>query len=190
VRILAGKVITTFSPFNLAAIPIFTLSHRHYVKMVFSTSSSADSAVAAVKSLGFISYCPSCLFRGKSRLVLCEKCPNCGHILQFAGPMYLGPLWDSTLVEKMLKLNAKRKYRLKKENEKMLSAMLEESAIHSIGYYDLHTFAKKLKGAILPIDEALGKIRKKGFKAQRTHFCPTAIRTDASHGEVLKILRG
>ncbi len=190
VRILAGKVITAFSPFNIAAIPIFTLSHRHYVKMVFSTASSADAAVAAVKSLGFISYCPSCLLREKSRLVLKEKCPHCGHILQFAGPMYLGPLWDSALLEKMLKLNAKRKYGLKKENEKMISTMLAESAIHSIGYYDLHAFAKKHKGAILPMEEALGKIRKAGFAAARTHFCPTAIRTDAPHEKVLRLLKG
>ena len=105
-----------------------------------------------------------------------------------AGPVYLGKLWDETLLGKMLKLNAERKYAKKKEIEKMLSTMKGESAVHSYGYYDLHVLAKKMKRQISGIDEAVAGLRKAGFAASRTHFCPTAIRTGAPHEKVLEVL--
>jgi tRNA (guanine26-N2/guanine27-N2)-dimethyltransferase len=189
-RILSASVVRAFAPFNLAAAPALTLSHRHYVKVLFSLSRGAEKAVEAMKKIGFVSYCPSCQWRDGKRLPLRRDCPHCNAQLQIGGPLYLGTMWDSALLEKMLLLNAERKYRKAKEIEKLLSTMRDESEISSIGYYDLHIIAKKRGAKILPIDEAVAKIRKSGFAASRTHFCPTAVRTDAPHGKALELLSG
>ena len=93
-------------------------------------------------------------------------------------------------MERMLLRNTERKYTKAREIEKLLSTMRDESKIGSIGYYDLHIIAKKRGAKILPIDEAVATIRKAGFSASRTHFCPTAIRTDAPHEKALTILAG
>ena len=187
VRILAGKAITTFSPFNLAAVPIYTLSHRHYVKVIFSVVKGADAAVDAVKKMGFISYCPGCCWREAKRIPKKENCPHCNHQLLFAGPLYLGELWNGELLEKMLALNGKRKYAKAAQIEKLLKTQLAESKIDAYGYYDLHVLAKKGKGKIIGMDAALERLRKGEFAAERTHFCPTAIRADAPHGKIVKL---
>lgn len=188
VRILAGKVILTAAPFNFSATPIFSLSHMHYVKVIFELQQGAEGAVAAVKQNGFVSYCEKCCYREAARLPRRMGCPSCGTRMVHAGPLYLGKLWDEKLLEKMLKLNVLRKYAKRKEIEKMLSTMLSESAIRSHGYYDLHTLAKKMKKPISRIDDAIEGLRKAGFAAARTHFCPTAVRTDAPHEKVLEVL--
>ena len=188
VRILAAKVILTAAPFNLSATPIFSLSHLHYVKIIFELRQGAEGAVEAVKQTGFISYCEKCCYREAARLPREQECPACGSRMVHGGPLYLGKLWGGTLLERMLKLNALRKYAKKKEMERLLFTMLSESAIGSIGYYDLHKLAKKMKQPISRIDDAIEGLRKAGFSASRTHFCPTAVRTDAPHEIVLKVL--
>ncbi|MFA6328084.1 MAG: tRNA (guanine(10)-N(2))-dimethyltransferase [Candidatus Micrarchaeia archaeon] len=189
-RILSAAVAREFAPFNLAATPAFTLSHRHYVKVLFSVSRGAEKSVEAMKKIGFVSYCPSCQWRDGKRLPLARECPYCKAQLQIGGSLYIGALWDSALLERMLLLNAERKYSKAKEIEKLLFAMRDESRIDAIGYYDLHVVAKKRESKILPIEEAVEKIRKAGFAASRTHFCPTAVRTDAPHGKALELLSG
>jgi len=189
-RILAASVARTFAPFNLAATPIFTLSHRHYVKVLFRVEEGAEKAVEAMKKIGFASYCPSCQWRDGKRLPLHKECPHCKAQLQIGGPLYIGNLWDSALLERMLLLNAERKYSKAKEIEKLLSTMRDEGKISSIGYYDLHVVAKKRGCRILPIDDSVARLRNDGFSASRTHFCPTAVRTDAPHEKVLEALSG
>jgi tRNA (guanine26-N2/guanine27-N2)-dimethyltransferase len=190
VRILIAKVIGTCSPFNLAATPIYTLSHRHYVKIIFELAKSADLAVEAVKKIGFVSYCPACCWREAARLPRNFTCPSCKHQLLPAGPLYIGRLWNEMLLEKMLSLNAERKYRREKEIDKLLRTQIAESKIEAYAYYDLHVLSKKMKKPIKSMDDALDALRKAGFAAERTHFCPTAIRTGAPHGEVLKMVIG
>lgn len=185
VRILAATVARAFSPFNLAATPVFSFSHRHYIKILFSISFGSEGAVEGMKKIGFVSYCPSCLWRGASRFPSSSPCPHCSHALLIAGPLCIGRLWDTGFVSKMLALNAARRYKNCDRIEKLLRTIEEESRIHTYGYYDLHRLAKKSKKAIKAMDEAIFSLRSRGFAASRTHFCPTAIRTDAPHKEVL-----
>lgn len=188
VRILAGKVVLTFAPFSLAASPIFTISHRHYVKVIFSVSRGSAMAVEAAKKIGFVSYCPKCCFREVKRIVNREKCPHCGHQLQYAGPLYTGRLWSGETLKRMQELNVERGYRKRQQIEKLLATMHAESAMRLYGYYDLHVIAKKMGGAIKSIDCALETLRNAGFPSSRTHFCPTAIKTDAPHEKVLELV--
>jgi len=187
-RILSAAVVREFAPLNLAATPIFTLSHRHYVKVLFKVEEGAVKAVEAMKKIGYVSYCPSCQWRDGKRLPLQKECPHCGAQLMIGGQLYLGELWDAVLVERMLSLNAERKYSKAKEIEKLLRTVSDEAGVKSIGYYDLHEVAKKRGCKILPIEDAVEKLRKAGFCASRTHFCPTALRTDAPHEKALALL--
>jgi len=189
-RILAASVAREFAPLNMAATPVFTLSHRHYVKVLFRVEVGAEKSVEAMKGIGHVSYCPSCQWREGRRLPLQKACPHCGALLQIGGPLWLGALWDSALLEKMLLLSAGMGYARAKEIGKLLSTMRDEGRIDSIGYYDLHVVAKKRGARILPIDDAVAKIRDAGFSASRTHFCPTAVRTDAPHEKAIALLSG
>ena len=190
VRILLGKITLVAAPFNFGIRPLLSFSHRHYVKVVVGLSRGSDAAVQSVKALGFAAYCPQCCWRETKRLSQREKCPHCGHLLQIAGPLYLGQLWNGQILEKMLELNAGRGYAKKGQIEKILRTMADECRVGGFAYYDLHTLAKKHKAPIKSMDDALEALHKAGFAAVRTHFCPTAIRTDAPHGAVVRMVKG
>jgi len=56
-------------------------------------------------------------------------------------------------------------------------------------YYDLHYLAKTA-GTKIPQSNVLIKLlKKKGFSASRTHFCATAVKTNASFAQLKKILK-
>ncbi|MCX8197859.1 MAG: tRNA (guanine(10)-N(2))-dimethyltransferase [Candidatus Micrarchaeota archaeon] len=188
-RILIGRTAMEFAPFSLSATPIFTLSHRHYIKIVFLVQKGAQKAASSIKSLGFVSYCPSCCWRQAERFPEGKRCPSCAGALQIAGPMHLGELWDRKIAQKMLSLNKERGLHGWEEAGKILGAINEELAVGSCFYWDLHTLAKKTLRPIIPIQKAIESLRDAGYKASRTHFCPTAIRADAPHEEILRLVR-
>jgi len=190
VRILAASVIRAHSPQNFQARPILTFSHRHYVKMLFGLEKSAKGAEAACKSLGFVSYCPKCCWRGSRRIPVGSSCPYCGAELAFGGQFYLGSLFEPELISKMLALNAKRALPDAKDVGKILTTIQSESIIQTLGYYDLHVLAKRHRTPIKSMDSALESLRRMGFAASRTHFSPTSIRTDAPHEAVIEMMKG
>ncbi len=103
-----------------------------------------------------------------------------------AGPMWLGSLFDNNLVKQMAK-NIKSDY--DKETIKLLRTIKEESGIPAVGFYDVHEMCKKNKiGQVPKIDDLISKIRKKGFKASRTHFRPEGIRSDIGLKEFIRLL--
>jgi len=102
-----------------------------------------------------------------------------------AGPMWLGQLWDEDLVEKMYQLAAKDKL-ISKETKDFLFTIREESKVQRVGFFDL----SEMKLHQLPkISEVIAKLQKKGFKAARTHFSPTGIKTNANEKEFEKIVK-
>ncbi|MCX6769257.1 MAG: tRNA (guanine(10)-N(2))-dimethyltransferase [Candidatus Micrarchaeota archaeon] len=187
-RILVSSVIREFSPLGIAAYPIFAFSHRHYIKIILRLKKNAEEAVFQVKKTGFVSYCHACCYRKAARIPVAAECLHCKEKMVHAGPLYIGELWDTSLAERMLALNAERKYRNARKLEKLLMTVAAESKIRAYGYYDLHILAKKAVSRIFSMEDAIARIRKAGFAAERTHFCPTAIRTDAPHEKVLEIL--
>jgi tRNA (guanine26-N2/guanine27-N2)-dimethyltransferase len=100
-----------------------------------------------------------------------------------AGPLWLGDLWDEKLVTKMNEIN---KF---DEHEKFLSIIKEESKIHTVGYYDLHSLSKIKKLESIPKTQVIfDKILKKGLVCSRTHFKDTALRTNITIEEFKKII--
>ena len=96
-----------------------------------------------------------------------------------AGPAWAGSLWDTKLVSAMLKLAKDR------EMIKFLRLLKDESLVNAVGYYDLHTiFAGK---KIPQKQELIAVLRRKGFRASETHFLGTAIRSNASLKEIIRL---
>ncbi|RMF55665.1 hypothetical protein D6745_01565 [Candidatus Woesearchaeota archaeon] len=94
-----------------------------------------------------------------------------------SGPMWLGNLGDKKLVSKMLK-------KADGKALKLLEIINEELRIGTVGFYDTHKLGKRI-----PVrDELIARIRRKGFKAGRTHFNPVGIKSDIPKEELLKII--
>jgi len=106
-------------------------------------------------------------------------------MFQNAGPMWLGKLWDEKLVEKMYQLAVKDKY-ISKETKELLFTIKEESKVQTIGFIDL----SELRLKQLPkINDVIAKLQSKGFKAARTHFSPTGIKTDAPQSVLRNLVK-
>ncbi|MBI5051438.1 tRNA (guanine(10)-N(2))-dimethyltransferase [Candidatus Micrarchaeota archaeon] len=184
-RILIKRVLETAGEFNFGIEPFFSLSDRHYLKVIIKCEKSAVKADECWRKIGFTSFCPSCGWRKNWKRVV-NSCEKCKKQTDYGGPLWLGELQNKKIIGTMAKLNSKRDYADKKEIEKVLNLINGEIGF-SAYYYNVHELAKKENWKQLPtIEELLEKLRKKGFNAVRTHFSPIGIKTNA---EDLSILR-
>ncbi|MFH1470322.1 MAG: tRNA (guanine(10)-N(2))-dimethyltransferase [Candidatus Micrarchaeota archaeon] len=182
VRILLGKIARTASEYNLGVAPVASLSRQHFMKVFVRLERGAEKAVSSIKNTGFISYCPKCLWRESSSLVLKPKC-RCGGELQHAGPLWLGELHEKRILEKMRKENGGRDYGNKERLDSTLEKMLSEVGMPA-GYYDLHKVSEVMGISAEKVDKVVGHLAKMGFDAYRTHFRENSIKTKADIDEI------
>ena len=175
-RILIRKIQLIGMQYEKALVPIFSYYKDHYLRIFFK-----------------------CI-KGKKE---CDKIAKQHGILNDAGPLWLGALWDSGLVNKMHssliknpideKTMKDKKIADNNQNHnellKFLNVIKDESKINVVGFYDIHAAAKgKSLGRLAKKEELIKKIRKKGLKAASTHFLGTGIRTDIGYKEFVKLV--
>ncbi|HKZ49661.1 MAG TPA: tRNA (guanine(26)-N(2))-dimethyltransferase [Candidatus Nanoarchaeia archaeon] len=157
-RILVKKVQEVGAQYDIALTPIFAHTTRHYMRAYLRAERGADKTDEVLKSIG---------------------------MFQDAGPMWLCPLYDIKLVEKMRGESLKDK-NISEETRHLLYTISQEAPITEIGFYDLAEM--KLK-QVPKITDVIGKLQVKGFAAARTHFSDTGIKTNANDKEFKKILK-
>ena len=184
VRILITNIILTMSKRDRAFIPLLAHSIKHYFR-VFGKIEHLGKIKDILKDFGYVMNC-SCGNREFGELK--EKC-FCGKKFEIIGPIYLGSIQDKKFCNKVLADMSKRHFNLRKQEEKLLNLLIEEADMPPF-YYDLHYLAKKLKTKIPKTDSLFKKLEKLGFKVSRTHFCPTAIKTDADFKKIVNLLKG
>ncbi len=57
-------------------------------------------------------------------------------------------------------------------------------------YRDVHVISKKYKCPLPKIDDIIERLERRGFKASRTVFSPTGIKTDANEGDIVDAMKG
>ena len=181
-RILITNIILTLSKRQRVFIPFLTHSTKHYFR-VFGKIEHLGKIRNILNEFGYVMHC-SCGNREYGELK--ERC-FCGKKFKIAGPVYLGNILDKKFCKKVLADIRKRDFKLKKQEERLLKLLIEEADMPAF-YYDLHHLAKVLKIEIPKIEFLIEKLKSKGFKASRTHFCPTAIKTDAEFKKLKKLL--
>ncbi|UCD04089.1 MAG: tRNA (guanine(10)-N(2))-dimethyltransferase [Candidatus Woesearchaeota archaeon] len=170
IRILIKRVQDFGIKHNIALEPVFSFHFERYSRVFFKVTRNIEKIR---QNLGYVCYCNECLWR-KSSKIRKKSCPNCKGKLNYAGKLWIGTIWDNKIIDKMLEQGISYGVR------KLLKKIKEEAKINTVGFYDLHTISKKYKKETVPkIEKVIENIKKKGFKASRTHFSPTGIRTNA-----------
>lgn len=180
VRILIRKCQLVAAQYERAITPILSYSVDHYFRIFFRVEKGKQKADKILAEHGFFHYCNNCSSHktSKNNNELC-----CGKNMDFAGPMWLGDLFNTDLLEKMNEENKVVK------NTKILNTFLEESKVNSKFFYDIHSICKNNK-LELPKTEVLSeKIRSKGFSVSRTHFLLTAIKSDIDFKSLLDLIK-
>ncbi|MGV8176933.1 MAG: hypothetical protein ACP5NX_03980, partial [Candidatus Bilamarchaeaceae archaeon] len=183
-RILLKRIAETAMEHNLGMTPVLTLSKDHYIKVVVRLERNAKKAEETAKMMRFVMYDAKSGERGASELP--DLCGGAG--VSVIGPLWGGELHDPTVLEKMEKLNAGRGYADKEELAKTTSLMRNELGFAPY-FFDVHGAAKVAgKGRIPPMQEVMEGLRARGFGAERTHFSPTGIKTDACMKDITALL--
>ncbi len=161
-RILIRKIQLIGTQYQRALIPLFSYTKEHYYRIFFICEKSKTKAAEIIKQHNY--YTP--FFQSRK-----------------IGPMWTGQLVDVNVIKKMIQLTKNS------ELDSFLELIKKESEIDNVGFIDLHEFAKKNKIEGLKHEVFMENLKKKGFKASRTHFSYKAIKTDAPYTVMMKIIK-
>jgi len=162
-RILIRKIQLIAAQYDKALTPIYSYSKEHYMRVFLKNIKGKNKVDEALKLHG---------------------------MLNDAGPMWLGNLWDKNLVDKIHKNAFKNKiFNSNKQLIKFLQTIKEESKIHAIGFYDLHDICERNKIKNLQKKEKImNKIKKSRYQVSNTHFKGEGIRSNIQINQLVRIL--
>jgi len=164
-RILIRKIQLIGAQYDKALMPVFSYFKEHYFRVFLRCEKGKKDVDKVIEQHG---------------------------MFENAGPMWLGSLFDKSLIKKInknLPIITKIKNKEEKELIKILSIIKNESKINTIGFYDIHEICKKYKIKQIPKKELIiKKIRKLGYNAAETHFNPNGIRSDIDLEKLVKVI--
>ncbi|MFB6204721.1 MAG: tRNA (guanine(10)-N(2))-dimethyltransferase [Candidatus Nanohaloarchaea archaeon] len=178
-RIYIGEVFRNYARFDKCFDPKISFHHRHYSRVMGRVTESKRRTNRSLDSMGYLSFCPDCRWRGFERR---EECPVCGSGTRIAGPLWTGKFVDRRFTEKMLE-----EFPGDWESKEFLETVHGESEILT-PFYDMHELASSLKVQVPPRDDVLEAIEERGYPVSETHFSPTGFRTDAPVEDVRQII--
>ena len=173
-RILIKKVVSEGLNMGVALEPVFVHSSNHYMRVYLRR---VENLRKIRKNLKFLFLCSDCFtWKFEDKLPETKVRCGCGTYSEVLGPLWTGSLYDKKLLKQM------------SDSNKTVQKIKEE--VDVFGYYDYHMMSKKLEdvGELPKMDVIIEKIRKKGFKASRTHFSPTGIKTNLPAKSFLRLL--
>ncbi|TRZ54381.1 tRNA (guanine(10)-N(2))-dimethyltransferase [archaeon] len=181
VRILVSYTILALARMERAFFPVLSFSKEHYFR-TFGKIEHAGEIGKLLKRFGYVMHCFKCGNRKAGALEL--KC-SCGDKFDFCGPIFLGNISDKKFCLNVAKECKERKFI---EEEVLARQLASESELPPF-YYDLHYLARVAKIRLPKMDEFIERLKKQGFNAGRTHFCPTAVKTDANYERIVRMLK-
>ncbi|MFX1367161.1 MAG: tRNA (guanine(10)-N(2))-dimethyltransferase [Promethearchaeota archaeon] len=195
VRLLIGQVFNVASTNDSSISPLAVMSSDHYIRVWLRVAADKTGANKQAEEIGVVRYCKTCMHSDKLafRTALTDlhfehKRDECTGKLLFAGPLWIGKLYDKSFLKSAGNVLENLRDSLHKKVPSMFSMMSEEANLQKHMYIDLHALCD-LHGLSPPKNvQVIENLEKNGFKATRTAFRPTAIRTDASVDEVAEII--
>ncbi|MCX8200293.1 MAG: hypothetical protein N3G76_02375 [Candidatus Micrarchaeota archaeon] len=185
IRILVARIQSVLAGRNLAAIPLLSLSHRHYIKLFFEVRKSAVQCDKLLGSAQMLGYCEKCKHREYFKIGESAVCGVCSGKMLIAGPFWSGLLHDNAFMGRMAREIEKRGYTNADEELRLLSTLTNENFD---GFcYELHTL---FRGRHIPkTGDVLKALRDNGFNAAKTAYKSWTIRTNATAKDIYGIVK-
>lgn len=189
-RALAGCLTEIAGRLGLGVDIAFTHASDHYARIYATVSKGKTKANISTRSLGFIEHCGNCLRRDAhdSLQSIRTTCEDCGGRKMIGGPYWIGKLWNSHVVRRMIKNCPQLESSRLSEIQEMLSCV-EEECEASPFYYRTDVLSANLRIKPPRLKTLLDALHDNHYKATRTHFDPVGFRACASNLEVLSIAR-
>jgi tRNA (guanine26-N2/guanine27-N2)-dimethyltransferase len=190
VRLLAGSIACMAAKNDISMRVIFSHSSQHYIRVYAQTTYGAKKADESVKNLGYILHCFNCFHRETTHWPFESlQCPVCGSKMDYAGPMWLGRIFDPSFIKLMIEENKIFPFRNATKIAKLLQLTKNEAQTDITTYFVLDKLSGKLGLPSPSIQSLLLTLRDNGFLAVQTHFNMRGIRTNAPAQEIIKLLK-
>ncbi len=171
-RIAVGNVIKEASVLNIAAVPVFAHVDKHYIRTYHVIRPRAKLALELVSKLNSL-FVSNCGYVTRDELY---RCPYCGDKMMPVGPIYTGQLYDERIISVAKDLSEDCP-----ECKRLFEAALEE--LDEIPYYyDLRILSSNLKTQTPATRYLLNALKEMGYRASRTAFYTSAVKTEAPFG--------
>lgn len=191
VRLLAGYIAKVAAKQDIGLRIAFSHSSDHYIRIYTQIGYGAKKADTSMKNLGYVLHCFNCFHREKANTFsqrFFEKCPECCCKMSWAGPLWLGKIFDPQFCDAIAEENRRTALRNSRRITKLLS-MIKDEAEAPATYYVVDQISDKLSLPMPSVSSMLQSLLEKGFQAVQTHFNSRGIRTDAPALTVQELLR-
>jgi tRNA (guanine26-N2/guanine27-N2)-dimethyltransferase len=169
-RILAGALVRSAARFDRAAIPVLSVSHGHWMRVVARVGDSKKGGDAALRGLGDAWLDPN----GFGQVG-----PRAPHEAgtAWAGPLWTGPLHDATLVDGMQEAMTGKSLARGDEVRALLGLLRAEC--EAPPFWIVPDRFQRSLGPPPRRDALIDRLTKAGFTAARTHLDAQGVRTNA-----------
>ena len=191
VRLLSGCIAKVAAKQNIGVSFVFSHSAEHYLRVYAQIGYGARKADASIKNLGYVLHCFNCCHRETEKTLSAElfkKCPECGSEMDWAGPLWLGKIFESWFCESMAQENRHTAFQNSGKIAKLV-ALAKGEAEAPTTYYVIDKISTKLCSPVPSVAAMLGILRDEGFEAVPTHFSSRGVKTDASALSMQKMIR-
>ena len=192
VRLLAGCLATTAAKYDIGISVVFSHSTNHYIRIYAKIAYGAKKADESIKNMGYIMHCFNCFHRetlkAPSLIGYSGRCSKCKSKLDYAGPLWLGKIFDKEFCENMEKEVEHTRLGCRAKVLKILASIKGE-VDGSLTYYVINRLCDKLEMPVPSVRTIMESLRERGFQACLTHFNSNGVRTNASAKEIMEILK-
>jgi len=188
IRILIKKIAEFFFQYDIPIEVLFSYSYLHHFRVFVKRYRGARKVDGIMENkIGYLLYCHKCLYRDTLLFTKLREidltCPVCGHKLDWAGPLWVGELWNPEYVEGMMEEIPN--VEVQNETIKLLKVIEKESKLQTVGFYTISSLGRAFKLPQLPTKKRILK----ALNGVKTHFTPEGFRTNLPHSEVIKIVK-
>lgn len=190
IRFLAGTIAVTAAKRDIGIHILFSHCNDHYIRVYTQIGYGAQKADDSIKSVGYILHCYNCLHRETATRLFAinSKCPECGAQMDYAGPLWIGKIFDASFIKLMMLKNIPMTFKKGMKLNKLLSTTKDEADAPPT-YYVIDRLGKKLKVPAPSVATFFQALHDAGFITVRTHFNTRGIRTDATATDLKKVLQ-
>ena len=184
VRILLSALVRTGARYDIAARPLLTHATKHYVRTYLELDRGATVANDAMAQLGYLYHCEHCLYRDSDTGLVADPpsdCPQCGHGIQTAGPVWLARTCNPAFVDSVTD-HVNDEMGTTEEALDLLEMLAGELDVPT--HYDQHRLCKRWGRPATAMEAFLGQLRAAGYEVSRTHYGGTTFKTTAAVDEI------
>ncbi|MFX1263795.1 MAG: tRNA (guanine(10)-N(2))-dimethyltransferase [Promethearchaeota archaeon] len=195
VRLLIGFAYSVAGMNDSSITPLAVLSTNHYIRVWLRIESSRSEGNLQADRMGMIRYCKTCmrvetvpLKESMQAADFSHETDGCTGRPTAAGPLWTGNLFDSSMIDEAQKILDDDDLGFDKRAAKLLALMRDEVSLTGIPYVDLHEVCDLHNLTPPKTDTVIQTLKERGHATSRTHFRPTAVRTEASVSDLVRAI--